>query len=41
VRDGALRMEGSDDEVLAFEVRTTKAFGFAKGPTFGQTRYRF
>ena len=41
VRDGALRTEGSDDEVLAFEVRATKVFAFAKGKTFGQTRFRF
>jgi len=41
VRDGGFRMEGSDDEVLVFEVRATKAFAFGKGETFSQTRYRF
>jgi hypothetical protein len=29
------------DEPLVFEVRATKAFGFAKGATFSQTRWRF
>ena len=32
---------GATDEPLAFEVRQTKAFGFAKGATFAQTRWRF
>jgi hypothetical protein len=32
---------GASDVPLAFEVRTTKAFGFAKGASFGQTRWRF
>jgi hypothetical protein len=27
--------------VLAFEIRPVKAFGFAKGDPFSQTRYRF
>jgi hypothetical protein len=29
---------GATDVTLAFEVRATKAFGFAKGASFGQTR---
>jgi general stress protein 26 len=41
VRDGALHAAGSQDEGLAFELRPTKAFGFAKGEVFSQTRYRF
>jgi hypothetical protein len=41
VRDGALRIEGSEDPALAFEVRATKAFAFGKGESFSQTRYRF
>jgi hypothetical protein len=32
---------GATDEPLAFRVRATKAFGFAKGKSFGQTRWRF
>jgi hypothetical protein len=32
---------GATDVPLAFEVRATKAFGFAKGDSFGQTRWRF
>ena len=40
VRDGALWIEGSNDAGLAFEVRPSKAFGFAKGP-YSQTRWRF
>jgi general stress protein 26 len=41
VRDGALWIEGSDDPGLAFEVRPTKGFGFGKGVSFSQTRWRF
>jgi hypothetical protein len=42
VRDGGLRLEeDGTGEVLAFEVVMTKAFGFAKGETFGQTTWRF
>lgn len=41
VRDGEFRMRDTDHEVLAFEVRATKAFGFGKGEPFSQTRYRF
>jgi Pyridoxamine 5'-phosphate oxidase len=41
VRDGNLRIEGSEDAALAFEVRPTKAFGFGKGESFSQTRWRF
>ena len=40
-RDGELHNEGSADPALAFEVRAAKAFGFAKGASFSQTRYRF
>jgi hypothetical protein len=32
---------GATDIPLPFEVRATKAFGFAKGSSFGQTRWRF
>jgi hypothetical protein len=41
VRDGALWIEGSDDPGLAFEIRPTKGFGFGKGVSFSQTRWRF
>ena len=41
VREGALWIEGSDDPGLAYELRPTKAFGFGKGETFSQTRWRF
>ena len=40
VRDGAfLNEEGG--EALLYEVRPKTAFGFAKGETFSQTRWRF
>ena len=41
VRDGALWIEGSEDPGLAYEVRATRAFGFAKGDPFSQTRWLF
>jgi hypothetical protein len=39
VKDGALHHEGG--EAWVFEVAPVKAFGFAKGEPFGQTRFRF
>jgi hypothetical protein len=41
LRDGRLHSEGAPDEILAFQVRARKAFGFAKGESFSQTRWRF
>ena len=41
LRDGALWIDGSDDPGLAYEIRPAKAFGFGKGETFSQTRWRF
>jgi hypothetical protein len=42
VVDGRLQGgAGQTDRPLAFEVRARKAFGFAKGASFGQTRWRF
>ena len=41
VRDGAMWIEGSEDPGLAFEIRPTKGFGFRKGASFSQTRWRF
>ena len=38
--DGNFSAKGSTDPGLAFRVRSSKAFGFAKGP-FSQTRWRF
>jgi general stress protein 26 len=40
VRDGAFYLEGSEIEVLVYELAPTTAFGFGKG-TFSQTRWRF
>jgi hypothetical protein len=39
--EGGYTIAESADLVLAFEIRLTKAFGFAKGDPFSQTRYRF
>ena len=39
--DGKFMGEGSDDPGLVYVVRARKAFGFAKGEPFGQTRWRF
>lgn len=39
--DGRLRQPDGHDEALTFEVRASKAFGFAKGDSFSQTRWRF
>ena len=41
VREGGFAIEESSDLVLAFEIHARKAFGFAKGDPFSQTRYRF
>ena len=41
VRDGAMWIEGSENPGLAFEIRPTKGFGFRKGASFSQTRWRF
>ena len=40
VRDGAFYGEGSESEVLVYELAPTMAYGFGKG-TFSQTRWRF
>jgi nitroimidazol reductase NimA-like FMN-containing flavoprotein (pyridoxamine 5'-phosphate oxidase superfamily) len=39
--DGRFLQPETADEPLVFEVRATKAFGFAKGDTFSQTRWQF
>ena len=41
VRDGAFHIEGSESEVLVYELAPAKAFGFGKGDSFSQTRWRF
>jgi len=41
VRDGAFHIEGSESEVLFYELAPAKAFGFGKGDSFSQTRWRF
>jgi hypothetical protein len=41
VQDGRLQAAGAADGPLAFEVRATTAFGFAKGASFSQTRWRW
>jgi nitroimidazol reductase NimA-like FMN-containing flavoprotein (pyridoxamine 5'-phosphate oxidase superfamily) len=41
VERGRLQGAGAPDEILAFEIRPDKAFGFAKGDSFSQTRWRF
>ena len=40
VHDGTFYGEGSESEVLVYELAPTTAFGFGKG-TFSQTRWRF
>jgi len=41
VRAGRFFQEGIPDGALAYEVAPAKAFGFAKGDPFSQTRWRF
>jgi hypothetical protein len=41
VRDGGFHIEGSETEVLVYELAPAKAFGFGKGDSFSQTRWRF
>jgi hypothetical protein len=39
--DGRFSAPGAVGDVLVYDVRPRKAFGFTKGDTFGQTRWRF
>jgi nitroimidazol reductase NimA-like FMN-containing flavoprotein (pyridoxamine 5'-phosphate oxidase superfamily) len=41
VRDDGFYLEGSESEVLVYELAPTTAFGFGKGDSFSQTRWRF
>jgi hypothetical protein len=39
--DGQVQARGVEDPPLFFEVQARKAFGFGKGASFSQTRWRF
>jgi hypothetical protein len=39
--EGRFSAPGAVGDVLVYDVRPRKAFGFTKGDTFGQTRWRF
>ena len=39
--DGQFSAPGAIGPVLVYDVRVRKAFGFTKGDTFSQTRWRF
>jgi Pyridoxamine 5'-phosphate oxidase len=39
--DGQVQTRGGEDSPLFFEVRARKVFGFGKGTSFSQTRWRF
>jgi len=41
VAEGRFAAEGGIGQSLVFDVRPRKAFGFTKGDTFAQTRWRF
>jgi hypothetical protein len=41
VVDGKFTAPGGIGENLVYDVRARKAFGFEKGETFSQTRWRF
>ena len=41
LEDGRFAAPGAIGDNLVFDVRPRKAFGFAKGDTFSQTRWRF
>lgn len=41
VHDGAFLNEGGGGRALVFAIEPATAFGFAKGESFGQTRWRF
>lgn len=41
VIDGRFTAPDSADPAVVFEIRVRKGFGFAKGATFSQTRWRF
>jgi Pyridoxamine 5'-phosphate oxidase len=41
LEDGRFTAAGAPGSALVFDVRARKAFGFAKGDTFSQTRWRF
>jgi hypothetical protein len=41
LEDGKFTSPGAPGAALVYDVRARKAFGFAKGETFSQTRWRF
>jgi hypothetical protein len=41
LEDGRFTAEGALGAVLVYDIRARKAFGFTKGDTFSQTRWRF
>jgi hypothetical protein len=41
LEDGRFTAPGAIGAVLVYDVRPRKAFGFTKGKTFSQTRWRF
>jgi hypothetical protein len=41
LKDGRFTAPGATAPVLVYDVRARKAFGFTKGDTFSQTRWRF
>jgi uncharacterized pyridoxamine 5'-phosphate oxidase family protein len=41
VKDGVFTDEGGENEILVYELRATKGFGFRKGTGSSQTRWRF
>jgi pyridoxine/pyridoxamine 5'-phosphate oxidase len=41
IADGQVTAPGAIGRVLVYDVRASKAFGFRKGQTFSQTRWRF
>lgn len=41
LEDGRFTAEGAIGPVLVYDVRARRAFGFTKGDTFSQTRWRF
>jgi hypothetical protein len=41
VEDGQFTAPGAPGRALVYDVRARKAFGFGKGQTFSQTRWRF
>ena len=41
LNDGRFAADGGVGSILVYDVRADRAFGFTKGSTFSQTRWRF